>query len=324
MRSLVLVLLLAGLMPAQKPIPVIFDTDIGDDIDDALALALALQSPELDVRAITTVIDDTSTRARLVWKELGLYGRQDIAVGIGASEPLLGSARPTHAPQFSVLKTADALPPNVHEHAAQLIVETLMRSPEKMTLVPVGPLTNIALALKMEPRIKAKIERIVLMGGAFQMFTPEYNIVRDSAAARIVFSAGVPVTAVGLDVTMKCKLQAGDMEKLRAADNPASKFLVELIELWQEHHPDRYPILHDPLAVAVAFRPALVETQLGVVQVEISNSGFDALTLFTSADRLPKDNAAQTQAATQVSRQVDAAKFVELLVARLASPPRSK
>ncbi len=318
--SVALMMGLAAVMPAQKPIPIIFDTDIGDDIDDALALALALQSPELDIRAVTTVIDDTSTRARLVWKELGLYGRQDIAVGIGASEPLMGSSRPTHAPQFSVLTSADTLPPNVHERAAQLIVETLMRSPEKLTLVPVGPLTNIALALKLEPRIKGKIERIVLMGGAFQMFYPEYNIVRDSTAAQIVFSSGVPVTAVGLDVTTKCKLQGSDLEKLRAARNPASQFLVELIELWQDHHPERYPVLHDPLAVAVALRPALVETQSGAVQVEVSNSGFDALTLFTPADRLGKERAPTTQ----VARQVDAVKFLELLVGRLAAAPRSK
>ena len=93
-----LLLLAAGLM--ARPIPIIFDTDIGDDIDDALALALALQSPELDVRLVTTVLDDTETRTRLAWKELGLYGRRDIALATGAPEPLLDPRRFTRARQF--------------------------------------------------------------------------------------------------------------------------------------------------------------------------------------------------------------------------------
>src|SRR5450432_4700684 len=98
-----LFLLFAAACWGQQRIPVIFDTDIGDDIDDALALALALQSPELDVRAVTTVIDDTETRTRLAWKELGLYGRHDIPVATGASEPFLDPVRPQRARQFEVL-----------------------------------------------------------------------------------------------------------------------------------------------------------------------------------------------------------------------------
>src|ERR1700689_1906370 len=95
-----LILLIGTACWGQERTPIIFDTDIGDDIDDALALALALQSPELDVRAVTTVIDDTETRTRLAWKELGLYGRHDIPLGTGASEPLLDPVRPGHSPQF--------------------------------------------------------------------------------------------------------------------------------------------------------------------------------------------------------------------------------
>ncbi len=320
-------LLLGAACYGQQRIPIIFDTDIGDDIDDALALALALQSPELDVRAVTTVIDDTDTRARLAWKQLGLYGRHDVRLGIGASEPLLGFPRPGHAPQFQVLTGSDTLPENVHHRAADLIIDTLLQSPGKITLVPVGPLTNIALALKTEPRIKQKIERIVLMGGAFDLLRPEYNIVRDSAAARIVFASGVPITAVGLDVTLKCKLEGSDLERLRAAGNPASKFLVQLIELWQDKHPDRYPTLHDPLAVAVAFRPNLVETQLGRVQVEVSGTAADGLTMFKSAEQVSKEGKGslngEPRAATLVSRQVNARQFLDMFVERLSKPPRS-
>ena len=122
-----------------------------------------------------------------------------------------------------------------------------MNSPVKITLLPVGPLTNIALALRTEPRIKEKIERIVLMGGAFFPPRAEYNIYRDRVAAEIVFRSGLPIVAVGLDVTEKCKLQGADLDRLRAAKNPASQFLVRLIELWQNNRPTQYPTLHDPL-----------------------------------------------------------------------------
>jgi len=317
--SLLALLLFAAACRAQQPIPIILDTDIGDDIDDALALALALQSPELDVRAVTTVTDDTEGRSRLAWKELGLYGRHDVALGTGAPEPLLDPIHTGRAPQFSVLTEADTLPEPRHR-GFELIIDTLIASPQKITLVPIGPLTNIALALKGEPRIKDKIERIVLMGGAFNLLTAEYNIQRDRIAAEIVFRSGVPITAVGLDVTLQCKLNAADLQRLRDAGNPASQFLVRLIELWQNGHPEQYPILHDPLAVAVALNPHLVETQLGSVHVETAGDLTHGMTIFTPAERLPLD----AHATTSVARQVDARRFIETFLSRVSSPPRSK
>jgi inosine-uridine nucleoside N-ribohydrolase len=225
-----LFLLSAAIARSEQPIPIIFDTDIGSDIDDGLALALALQSPELDVRAVTTVSDDTVGRSRLAWKELGLYGRHDVPLATGASEALAGPAWTQSVPrQFEVLTAQDVLPPAARRRAADLIIDTLLASPQKLTLVPVGPLTNIALALKMEPRIEEKIERIVLMGGAFGLLRPEYNIQRDYLAASIVFGSGVPITAIGLDVTLRCKLEGADLDRLRAAGNEASRFLVRLI-----------------------------------------------------------------------------------------------
>jgi purine nucleosidase len=320
MKLLAALLLIATACAAQQRIPVIFDTDIGDDIDDALALALALQSPELDVRAVTTVIDDTESRTRLAWKQLGIYNRRDIPLATGASEPLLDPVQNTHARQFEVLTPQDTVPAAARRRAADLIIETLLSSPQKMTLVPVGPLTNIALALKTEPRIKSKIERIVIMGGAFEMLVSEYNIRRDRTAAEIVFRSGIPITAVGLDVTTKCKLQAADIDRLRAAKNPASAFLVRLIELWQNGRPGVFPTLHDPLAVAVSFLPSLVETRLGGVEVETNSPLTNGFTIFTPVDRLPKGQAASTQ----VALKVDSRRFVDLFLDRLAVAPREK
>jgi len=314
-----LFVLLGAACWGQTRTPIILDTDIGDDIDDALALALALQSPELDVRAVTTVIDDTETRTRLAWKELGLYGRHEIPVATGASEPLLDPVRAARAPQFSVLTEADTVPAAARRRATDLIIETLLASPQQITLVPIGPLTNIALALKEQPRIKPKISRIVLMGGAFHMLIQEYNIWRDRVAAEIVFSSGVPITAVGLDVTTRCKLEGADLARLRAADNPASRFLVKLIELWQDGHAGQFPTLHDPLAVAVAFQSSLVETQLGSVQVETACCVTNGMTMFTAADQL----APGVHATTSIARQVDVRRFLDLFLARLAASPRA-
>lgn len=317
MKTFLLALMACGLAAAQtKPVPVIFDTDIGDDIDDALALALILQSPELDLRAVTTVVDDTESRTRLAWKQLKLYGRTNVPLGTGASEPLLDAARNSRARQFEVLSAADEFPAAARKPAPQLIIETLLNSREKITLVPVGPLTNIALALKTDPRIKEKIERIVLMGGAFFPPRAEYNIVRDRVAAEIVFRSGVPIVAVGLDVTMKCKLEGSDLARLRSANNPASQFLVKLIELWQNGKPGQYPTLHDPLAVAAAIRPALIETQLGTVQVETASPLTYGTTVFKAAGDRP--------ASTQVAREVKVRDFLDLFVDRLSAAPRAQ
>jgi inosine-uridine nucleoside N-ribohydrolase len=312
-RFLLLSALAASVGQAQKPIPVIFDTDIGDDIDDALALALALQSPELDVRLVTTVADDVDSRTRLAWKELGLYHRHDVNVATGAAQPFLDPQREDKAAQFRLLKADDTVPESAHRRAADVIVETLMASPEKMTVIPVGPLTNIALALRLEPRIKEKIERIVLMGGAFRMNYPEYNIQRDRVAAQMVFASGVPITAVGLDVTRKCKLEGADLERLRAANNPASRFLLRLIELWQTSNPGQFPTLHDPLAVATVIRPNLVETQTGGVQVETNSPLTNGITIFR-----------QGAGTTQVATDVDVRQFLNLFMERLTAEPREQ
>src|SRR5579875_3667926 len=269
-------------MSAQRRMPVIFDTDIGDDIDDALALAFALQSPELDVRAVTTVADDVESRARLAWKELGVFNRRDIALAIGAPEPLAVPVRIRHSAQFNILTGAEVIPAAARVPAAAFIVTTLKASAQNMTVIAAGPLTNIALALKLDPSIKAKIERIVLMGGAYASAKPEYNIGRDRVAARIVFDSGVPITAVGLDVTGQCQLR--------------------LISLWKSETRQEFPVLGDVLAVAVAARPDLIKTESGRVAVE------DGITKFTEAG----------DAKTRIAKEVRAADFFELFDKRIA------
>jgi purine nucleosidase len=289
---------------AQARIPVIIDTDLGDSIDDALALAFALHSPELDVRAVTTVIDDVEGKTRLAWKMLSIYNRRDIALAMGAPEPLMDPTMTTSSKEFQVLTRNDIIPDAARKRAADLIIDTVLQSRGKITIVAIGPLTNIALALKTDPRIKNAIERIVIMGGAYLSSESEYNVRRDRAAAEIVFHSGVPITAVGLDVTSQCKVREKDLDRLRLSDDPASNFLIRLIDLAEQETHDPTPTLYDPLAIAAVFRPDLLVMQAGSVDVPLSGSG---QTVFKP----------DTSSKTQVAVKVDAPAFLDLFVDRV-------
>ncbi len=303
-KLLALLVLICLTASAQTRIPVIIDTDIGDSIDDALALAFALHSPELDVRAVTTVIDDVESKTRLAWKMLGIYNRRDIALAMGAPEPLLDPTMSTASKEFDVLTRNDIVPDAARRRAADLIIDTLLQSRGKITVVAIGPLTNIALAIKSDPRIKNRIERIVMMGGAYLTSEAEYNVKRDRVAADIVFHSGVLITAVGLDVTSQCKLREKDLDRMRLATDPASNFLVRLVDLAAEQTHEANPTLYDPLAIAAVFRPDLLAMQAGEVDVPLSGSGQTVIKPTVGAT-------------TQVAVQVNTPAFLDLFVDRV-------
>jgi len=308
-------ILLLPVTASGPPVPVILDTDIGDDIDDALALALALQSPELDVRAVVTVLQHRQRRADLVWKILELYGRTDIPVGLGADQPLLTKPRTDSVRQAAALGPADRMPASKRHNGILLAIETCMNSPGKITWVAYGPLTNLAVTLKAEPRITRKVERFVLMNGVyFREGKVEYNTGRDPEAAQIVFNSGVPITAVGLDVTMKCRLSPEDMKKIENSNRPTVKFLRELIHIWQNGRPDALPILHDPLAVAVTFHPGFIRTVTGHVTVDTKG-----MTDLTYGRTIFQPDPSGT---TQVATEVDARAFINFFLERLLRRPR--
>ena len=293
---------------AQARIPIILDTDIGDSIDDALALAFALHSPELDVRAVTTVIDDVESKTRLASKMLGVYNRREIALAMGAPEPLLDASMPASSKEFEVLTRNDTIPDAARRRASDVIIDTLLQSRGKITIVAIGPMTNIAIALKTDPRIKNNIERIVTMSGAYVGSELEYNVKRDRVAAEIVFHSGVPISAVGLDVTSECKLREKDLDRMRLADDPAGTFLIRLVDLAEQQTHDSSPTLYDPLAVAAVFRPDLLEWQSGMVDVPPSGGG---RTLFNAAPA----------SKTQVAVKVNVSAFLDLFIDRLTRSP---
>ena len=196
---------------------VLVDTDIGDDIDDALALALVLHSPEIELRGVTTVFGDTLQRARLAAYLLKDYGCEDVPVAAGIENPIQWRHRPSGVPQAAVLDAHEALPALSTTPGPKLIVETALAHPGRLTLLCLGPLTNIAKALTIEPKLITALRRIVMMGGSSGWPLPDWNVRSDARAAQIVLGAGVPVTMLGLNVTMRCRLREQDVERLNCS-----------------------------------------------------------------------------------------------------------
>ena len=253
-------------------IPVLIDCDPGHD--DAIALLLALASPEIEVLGVTTVagnvgLDKTTTNALRV---LELAQRTDVAVAAGFARPLyrpLQIAANVHGesgldgPMLPPPRTAA-----LEVHAVDFLAQKLAAAETPVTLVPVGPLTNIAVLLNSYPDIGPQIARIVLMGGAIATgnVTPaaEFNIYVDPEAAHRVFHSGLPITMMGLDVTHKALLNADHAEQLRGAGG-IGKFVAELLDFFLVNHPRHYESrggvpIHDALAVAHLIWPDLVET----------------------------------------------------------------
>jgi len=298
-------------------IPIILDCDPGHD--DAIALLLALGSPEVELLGVTTVhgnqtLEKTTENALRV---LELVGRTDVPVARGADRPLereLAVAAHVHGESGldgPDLPVATASP--VAQHAVEFMVEHV--TPETV-LVPVGPLTNVADALARGVRPA----RIVLMGGAIAEgnMTPaaEFNIWADPEAAQRVFHAGIPVTMIGLDVTHQALLTPSWVERFRGA-GPIGIFVAELVEFFRRYHEQTYgwdgPPVHDALALAHVLRPGLVRTEHRNVEVELGSEltrGRTVVDLWRRTDREPN---------ADVGVAVDADAFLELLLERIST-----
>jgi purine nucleosidase len=258
---------------AQK---IIIDTDPG--VDDAMAIFFALRSPELDVIGLTTIFGNVATDLATTnaLRLLEIAGRQDIPVAKGADDPLV---RPYEGPVPHV-HGADGqgnvnLPPPVTaplaQSAAQFIVEQVMNAPGEIALVPVGPLTNIALALRLEPRIAQNVKQVVLMGG--NALVPgnaspaaEANIRNDPEAADVVFGAGWDVTMVGLDVTHQVNMSREHLARYAQADNPLAQHIAAIVQHYADFFETYYSALdgiyvHDSSAVAYLIDPSLFEVK---------------------------------------------------------------
>lgn len=272
--------------------PIILDCDPGHD--DAIALILACASPSLDIRAVTTSAGNQTPDKTLnnALRILTLLGRSDIPVAGGALKPLareLIIADNVHGE--SGLDGPTLPEPGFEpqtEHAVELMARVLEESDKPVTLVPTGPLTNIALLLATHRELTDKIERIVLMGGGAETgnWTPaaEFNIYVDPQAADMVFSSGIPITMCGLDVTHRAQIMDEDIERIRAIDNPVSDVVADLLDFFMIYHRDpKWGLegapLHDPCTIAWLLAPELFTAQDCWVGIETKGEYTQGMTV---------------------------------------------
>ncbi|MFM5845415.1 pyrimidine-specific ribonucleoside hydrolase RihA [Aeromonas veronii] len=304
--------------------PVILDCDPGHD--DAIALILALASPELKVLAVTTSAGNQTPDKTLnnALRILTLLGRDDIPVAAGAPKPLareLIIADNVHGESgLDGPKLPDPAFAPQGMTGIELMAKCLRESPEPVTLVPTGPLTNIALLLAAHPELKGKIARIVLMGGAAGAgnWTPaaEFNIYVDPEAADMVFKSGIPITMCGLDVTHEAQVMDEDIERVRAITNPVAQCVAGLLDFFMIYHRDPKwgfagAPLHDPCTIAWLLAPELF---LGVeCRVDIETRGEHTVGM-TVVDRYGLTG---KPANALVLLGLDRPGFIDLLVTRL-------
>jgi inosine-uridine nucleoside N-ribohydrolase len=304
-------------------VPIVIDCDPGHD--DAIAILLALASPEVEVRGITTVAGNQTLEktTRNALKILELAGRTDIPVAAGADRPLRRTLRTAaHVHGESGLDGPDLPEPStrpIAAHAVDLLDELIEPG---VVLVPTGPLTNVALLLQRHPDVRDRLDRIVWMGGAIAEgnVTPaaEFNAFVDPEAAAAVFGSGIDVTMVGLDVTHQALFTSAHAERLRGA-GAAGRTVAELADFFLEFHRRLYGFegapIHDAVAVAHVIDPTLVETLRCNVEIETKSQHCDGRTV---VDRWLVLDAPRN---ADVGIGIDSERFLELLVERIATLP---
>jgi purine nucleosidase len=297
---------------------VILDTDIGGDVDDLLALAVVLASPEIDLQAVTYVYGDAYTRARIALKALHLRGRSTVPVAAGADRAL-NASRPLLCGEddgAGLLTAADAELRPAPAHAADLIAEIVMGKPSATHLVAIGALTNLALALLKEPRVAENVAGITIMGGvvggAEQLALPwvDYNFACDPEAAKIVLASGAPIRLVPLDVTMKVRIFPSDLSAIRSGGDPFHLALADQVERYPRFPRQGWTYLHDPLAVATTIRDDLVTWKSVNARVETGGE-------YSAGKLIAQAPAAGLPENAQIALDVDAASAHDFIVERL-------
>jgi len=315
---------------------IILDTDIGTDVDDALALALAIGSPELQIEGVTTVHADAQLRARIAQRLLHLAGREDIPVIAGASLPIKKPIPESFHwnpilkghEGVGILPSEDLTPSDdlkaTADDAARFIIEKAADHRGELSIVTIGPVTNIGRALQIEPQLSDWICDLTLMGGMVDINRVEWppvletNLNADPGAAEIVFASGIPLTMVGFEVTTQVSLSPEQRQAMTDWKHPLSDALVILMEQMLVSFEDfsqevglsrdifeGRTYMHDPLAVYTCFASHLVKVRRLHVQLEVHNQ---VLRTIPYDDRIPN---------MFVCVDVDAPNFVDFYIDRI-------
>lgn len=302
---------------------IIIDTDPG--IDDALAFLLALASPEIQLEALTTtqgnVTLEKATRNALSVLELARASHTPVASGsvLPLVQPLLASAYVHGESGIGNSQLPEPRAKPVPEHAVDYLIEHVLAEPGEISIFPIGPLTNIAMAIRKDPRFAKAVKELVIMGGAILEhgnMTPlaEFNIYVDPHAAHIVFHSGIPITLIPLDVTHKCLLKWEHVERLMKINSPISRFIREAIEVYLKASYElgyEGSALHDPLTLATIIAPELLTLKEYYVDVDISGGVSMGKTF---ADVL---NVTKKPANMKVAMHVRGEDFIELFLQRM-------
>ena len=312
------------------PKRILFDTDPG--IDDACAILLALASPELSVEGLSVVhgncsLEQATANALAV---LELANATHIPVARGCDLPLVQPsllAPETHGDSglgYAKLPAPRAKP--IRRHSIDFLIEQTLNAPGEITLLAIGPLTNVALAIRQEPRVAEALQEIIIMGGALRYegnttALAEFNTYVDPHAAHIVYQAGIPTTLVPLDVTYQCILTPADVNRLLRTDSPVTTFIADSTRFYMEFH-DEYQkidgcVINDPLALALTFAPELCTYQDLPVDVDISGGICMGKTVadFYNYGRKPAN--------MRVALGVRAREFMDVFVERIERLARS-
>lgn len=273
------------------PKKIILDTDIGTDFDDAYALVLAANSPELELEGVTIVGSNADLRAKIALKLLNLLGKANVPVLKGCELPLLLEKRPRpttfddlmgHEGKGFLTEQDDNLRPSPG-HAVDFIINKVMEFPGEITLIPIGTLTNIALAIIKEPKIISKVKEIVAMGGVIWpeklgvYHTCEHNFSADAQATKIVLNSGIPFTMIGLNVTLKVKMTNDRFNQLKSYHTPVVDGLVEMTKRWFKVLNRDWSELHDPCAVGAVIDRSFVKTEKFFIKCKILNGDLETV-----------------------------------------------
>ncbi|MGY4721448.1 nucleoside hydrolase [Naumannella huperziae] len=308
----------------RPPRKIILDCDPGHD--DAIALALAHGSPAIDLLAVTTVAGNqtlakVTRNARAIAATFGLTG---VRIAAGADRPLVGElivAPDIHGETgLDGPALAEPTDPLDARHAAELIIDTVLaHQPGEVSLVPVGPLTNIALAARLEPRITERVDEVVLMGGAVgpgnRTPVAEFNIWADPEAAHIVFGAPWRVTMIGLDVTHRALATPQVRERIRALGSGPARFVEEMLAFYggayRTHQGFSAPPVHDPCAVAYLIDPTMITTRRAPITVELAGAATRGMTVVDLRGPTPAGR-------HRVALDLDADRFWDVMIDAIA------
>lgn len=237
---------------------IIIDTDIGDDIDDAFAIALAAAIPQAEIVGITTVFRNTAARAQQA---------QALLNAAKVNAPVYAGERAPLKEPFHLFERDGETPPElsfpcqweksydtpVREGAVGFLIDSAKRYGKDLTVIAIGPLTNLARAIQKNPSEMKKTGKIICMGGSFYKYEPEWNVLCDPEAADTVYRSGIPFYAVGLDVTLQCALEADLLQAFRNSGQAVNRLLTLWLDRWFDFFGFEKSVMHDPLAVAAAY-----------------------------------------------------------------------